>query len=247
VVTTIEGIGALGRVRRLVFSPRIVRTGSLLCLFLLAGCVSFRPDAASDHVARVELLALLQTLNADLLSHDSATLTLERWCGDHHLADPPRVLAKRIRDGEKPAPDEVRASLAVDAGEPVRYRHVQLVCGERVLSEADNWYVPSRLTADMNLRLDNSDEPFGKVVKPLGFQRRTLEAQLLWSPLAQGWELAPSSPAPPARDEALHIPPAILRHRAILYAANQQPFSEVVETYTSSLFDFGRWAGTARQ
>ena len=31
-----------------------------------------------EYVARVELLALLQCLNADLLSHDSATLTLER-------------------------------------------------------------------------------------------------------------------------------------------------------------------------
>ncbi|MGA0586972.1 hypothetical protein ACO2Q2_07570 [Dyella sp. KRB-257] len=41
------------------------------------------PDTA---LARTEALALLQTLNADLLSHDSATLTLERWCGAHGMA-----------------------------------------------------------------------------------------------------------------------------------------------------------------
>ena len=102
-------------------------------------------------------MALLQTLNADLLSHDSATLTLERWCRDHRLADPPRVVARRVRGADKAIPDELRASLAIDAGEPIAYRHVQLVCGDHVFSEADNWYVPSRLTADMNYQLDDTD------------------------------------------------------------------------------------------
>ncbi|MEO6216256.1 MAG: hypothetical protein ABIO86_09510 [Sphingomonas sp.] len=37
-------------------------------------------------LARVEALALLQSLNAALLSGDSATLTLDGWCTRHHLA-----------------------------------------------------------------------------------------------------------------------------------------------------------------
>ena len=32
-----------------------------------------------DRLGRVEALAVLQTLNAELLSHDSATATLEHW------------------------------------------------------------------------------------------------------------------------------------------------------------------------
>jgi hypothetical protein len=39
---------------------------------------------------------------------------------------------------------------------------VHLKCGERVLSEADNWYVPARLTKEMNQSLENSDIAFGR-------------------------------------------------------------------------------------
>jgi hypothetical protein len=143
-----------------------------------------------------------------------------------------------MRGDAKPIPPALRAQLALDAGEPLGYRHVQLMCGEHVLSDADNWYVPSRLTAEMNQRLDNSDEPFGKVVRTLGFQRRTLAADLLWSPLPSGWEMADASRG----HEALRIPDALLRHQAILYTSAQVPFSAVVETYTNQLLDFGPWS-----
>jgi len=219
----------------------LVPSLSALVPVILAGCASLPPANASGHVARVELLALLQTLNADLLSHDSATLTLERWCADHRLAEPPRILARRVRDVAKPVPDELRAVLKVDAEEPVAYRRVQLMCGSHVFSEADNWYVPGRLTADMNQRLNTTDEPFGKVVQPLHFQRRTLSAELLWSPLPPGWEM-PGTRAVPAVDRPpLRIPGAVLRHRAVLVDPAQQPFSAVVETYTNQLFAFGPW------
>ena len=184
------------------------------------------------------MLALLQTLNADLLSHDSATLTLERWCAEHLLAQPARIVARRVHEPAKPIPEELRVRLAIDAVQPLNYRHVQLTCGEHVLSEADNWYVPSRLTADMNRRLETTDEPFGKVVQALGFQRRTLTAQLLWSPLPAGWEMSAAAVEP----EPLHMPKAMLRHEAILYTSDWLPFSAVVETYTNELFDFGAWA-----
>ena len=47
-------------------------------------------------VGRLEALALIESLNADLLAHDSATLTIERWCADHRLADPARIVAERV-------------------------------------------------------------------------------------------------------------------------------------------------------
>lgn len=209
-------------------------------LVTMMGCASLPPSPADGYLARVELLALLQTLNADLLSHDSATLTLERWCADHHMAEPPRIVARRVREATKPIPVDLRALLKVDAGEPIGYRHVQLMCGAHVLSEADNWYVPSRLTVEMNQRLDTTDEPFGKVVQPLHFRRSTLSAELLWSPLPNGWEM--SAARPPAGDQsALRVPDAVMRHRAMLFDAAQVPFSAVVETYTNKIVDFGRW------
>ena len=106
------------------------------------------PPWQEGFTARLEALALLQTLNAELLSHDSATLTLDRWCAAHRLASPARIVAERERvDGAYQAPtDEQRQLLGVNAMETIRYRRVRLICGAHVLSEADNWYVPARLT-----------------------------------------------------------------------------------------------------
>jgi hypothetical protein len=87
---------------------------------------------------RLEALRLIESLNADLLAHDSATLTLERWCADHRLADPALIVAERVRNADKPASAEVRAALDVKPDEPLDYRRVRLKCGDRVLSEADN-------------------------------------------------------------------------------------------------------------
>jgi len=49
------------------------------------------------------------------------------------------------------------------------------------------------------------------------------------------------TPCAPLVRERLQIPQFVLRHRAVLYSSAQQPFSVVVENYTSALFDFRRW------
>jgi chorismate-pyruvate lyase len=214
------------------------RRSILLAATLLVGCASQPPSQSDNHLARVEILALLQTLNADLLSHDSATQTLERWCADHRLADPARIVVKRVRDADKPIPADLRSRLAPGGDETIGYRHVRLQCGDHVLSEADNWYLPRLLTAEMNRQLDTTGEPFGKIVRPLAFRRRTLSAELLWSPLPQRWEMIRASNRLAGESVPAHIPDAVLRHTAILYTSEQRPFSAVVETYTGHIFDF---------
>ncbi len=209
----------------------------LVWLALLAGPAA-APAAGQTlpgtFLARVEAQALLATLNADLLSHDSATLTLERWCGAHRLAADPRIHAQLQRDLDTPPTEAQRRELGVGADEPVRYRRVRLWCGDRVLSEADNWYVPRLLTPEMNRLLDETDTPFGRAVLALGFQRHTLAADLLWQPLPAGWETA----VPPAPVGDAPIPTEILRHRAVLTSRDGTPFCEVVETYQAAMFDF---------
>jgi len=189
-----------------------------------------------DATSRLEALALLQSLNAELLSHPSATLTLERWCGEHHLAPEAKIIAERVQGEDKPLPPEARNQLQIGADEAVRYRRVQLACGQHVLSEADNWYVPSRLTEAMNHQLDTTDTPFGKVVQPLHFRRQTLSAELLWSPLPQGWENAAALPG--STDATLAMPQHVLEHRAVLFDQSNRPFSLVVESYTSQVLAF---------
>ena len=152
-----------------------------------AGALAAEPAPwPNSFVGRLEALALIESLNADLLAHDSATLTLERWCADHRLADPALIVAERVHDVDKPATAEVRAALDVKPDEPLGYRRVRLKCGDRVLSEADNWYVPARLTPEMNHVLETTDTPFGKAVAALHFRRHTLSADLLLRPLPQG-------------------------------------------------------------
>ena len=222
-----------------------VRQGLALLLSpLLCALACHAQDAAAartpawpdSFVARVEALALLQTLNADLLGHDSATQTLERWCDAHRLAAPARIVAERVAGVDQAPSEQQRRELAVAPTVVVRYRKVRLVCGTMVLSEADNWYVPERLTPAMNRLLDTTDTPFGRAVQALHFQRHTLSATLLWSPLPQGWEM--SATAPRGALGKLPMPPRLLQHRAVLSLPDGTPFSEVVETYTSNVLAF---------
>jgi chorismate-pyruvate lyase len=208
---------------------------TLLLTTAIASAAELAPWADSL-VGRLEALALIESLNADLLAHDSATLTLERWCADHRLADPARIVAERVSDAAKPASAEVREALDVKPDEPLGYRRVRLKCGDRVLSEADNWYVPARLTPEMNHALETTDTPFGKAVAALHFRRHTLSADLLWRPLPKGWETG-AAPAPQEAG-ALTIPDHVLEHRAVLSTPEGEPFSEVVETYTGEVLAF---------
>jgi chorismate-pyruvate lyase len=214
-----------------------IACGIVLLWSTTAGAVDATEQArnwSANFVARVEALALLETLNAELLSNNSATLTLEHWCDIHHLASPPRIVAVRVLDVGKPVSPEQREELHVTPTEPVRYRRVRLECGSVVLSEADNWYVPSRLTPEMNKLLETTDTPFGRAVQPLHFQRRTLSAKVLWRPLPDGWEMSATSP-----DAAVVPMPAnLLEHRAILTLPDGTPFSEVVESYTANILGF---------
>jgi hypothetical protein len=212
--------------------------GTALILLLTTAIASAAEPAPwpDSLVGRLEALALLETLNADLLAHDSATLTIERWCADHRLADPARIVAERVSGADKPASAEVREALDVKPDEPLGYRRVRLKCGDHVLSDADNWYVPARLTPEMNHVLETTDTPFGKAVAALHFRRHTLSADLLWRPLPKGWEMR-ATPAPKEAG-ALTIPDHVLEHRAVLSTPDGEPFSEVVETYTGEVLAF---------
>lgn len=173
-----------------------------VCVFAVSACTA-SPDSPA-----------VERLRTDLLAGSSATQVLTQHCAKLKLASPPVIHA--VRDGvTEPAPPEVRALLKAAPDETVRYRRVRLMCGDHVLSEADNWYLPSRLTPEMNKRLDETDTPFGMVVRPLGFHRKTLEAS------------------------AVNSPATILRVEALLLTGSDVPFSLVVENYRSDLLEKG--------
>ncbi len=157
----------------------------------------------------------IERLRSDLRDNRSATRTLEAWCRTHHLGDPPVVRAL-VKSKTTVSSDSAEyATLGVGASETVRLRHVLLTCGACILSEARNWYVPARLTAEMNQRLDATDLPFGKVVACLDFERHTLASTLLWRP-----------------QSLCEVPEHLFENRAILtQGPDRLPFAVLVETY----------------
>ena len=212
---------------------------------LMAQDLSVPSQWPDTPTSRVEALAVLQTLNANLLSNASATLTLDRWCAAHKLAPAgSKILAQRVHGQDKPVDAHIRELLAVGPDDPIAYRRVRLACGDRVLSEADNWYVPARLTAEMNEALNTSDVAFGRAVQSLNFTRTNLSAKLLWAPLPDGWEMAADLPAPGTG--SLGLPPFVLEHHAVLKLPDGTPFSALVESYTRSVLDFSAPHATAQ-
>ncbi len=194
---------------------------------------SFWKNTSSD---RLKALALLETLHADLLAAKSATIVLEAWCKDHRQSPDPKIQAIRDPALQKPAPAEVKELLKVTPQESIRYRSVRLTCGKHIFSEADNWYVPERLTPVMNERLDKTDTPFGIAVKDLNFTRRTIGDERLWIPLDKGWEMKALTSH--TTHHRLEIPTYVLRTRATLSTPDHSTFSVVDESYRHDLFDF---------
>jgi chorismate-pyruvate lyase len=188
-------------------------------------------------LARVEALALIETLNASLLGAHTATSVLDKWCADHKMASDPAVRARLVIGMDKPVSTEQRQRLHIDATERVAYRHVELACGGHVLVEADNWYVPGRLGAEINHILAMTDTPFGRAVQDLNPVRENFSVEILWKPLPDGWELGPPPAERPAA--ALAIPWRLFQHRALVYNGAHEPFSEVSEIYTRELLAFG--------
>ena len=173
-----------------------IKCARIISMLWLSGCASSR----LDEFERV------------LAAQDSATAALSEWCKARAIAEPPMIRAEPVKAAPQ-ASAEVRRLLGASTTEPLAYRHVRLVCGDAVLSIADNWYVPSRLTADMNQALATTQTPFGKIIAPLGFRRERLSA---------------------TRGRSDACPPGtVLSHQARLRLPDGTPLALVTECYTA--------------
>jgi hypothetical protein len=218
--------------------------GAAAVLVFLCPPAAFAQDVRpwpDSFMGRLEVFALIEQLNGDLLAGRSATVTLEAWCAAHRMANPARLTAILDRGENNPATVGDRLALEVSPDEPIRHRHVRLACGTHFLSEAENWYVPSRLTPSMNHQLETTDTPFGRAVQDLHPVRQTLSVERLWSPLPEGWDRSQlSSVDPSANKGVLAIPLYLFRHRALLFDLQHHPIALVVESYSGEALRFPR-------
>ena len=116
--------------------------------------------------------AVATAIDQRLLAAASATGTLEAWCSERGIAPAGTPVVAALVPGQPSALGRAeRVRLGIGPGEPLGYRHVRLSCGGVLLSEAENWFVPARLTAEMRRLLAETDTPFGTVIRPLAPKR----------------------------------------------------------------------------
>lgn len=191
------------------------------------GSLAFRVnknDFAEPLERALVLYAAAGLLSSSILTNDSATKALESWCKAHNLAPDPTVRAERGPLPAKPPNADQLKTLQVTNPADVKYRYVRLRCGDVLLSEAENWYVHTRLTSEMNRTLDTTDTAFGTVVRPLNPTRRTLgSVQWPWKVLPVDWDndtlLDLRAYTTENKDQAGHDPDRdLFQHQAVLTA-----------------------------
>jgi chorismate-pyruvate lyase len=162
--------------------------------------------------------AQYDAFEAELNAGPTATSSLQRWCEKHGVSG--TVTAEVDRGAERNPSAATYLRLQVKPDEQVAYRRVKLGCGGHVLSEAENWYVPARLTPAMNEALDKGDTPFGAVIAPLVPKREVISSERLWADGA--------------------APEDILRNRGLVLDHEGRPLAEVSETYKRTALEIGR-------
>lgn len=85
---------------RTAWAPRFALIVSLWAPAPL-GLAQTAPTRLDTYESRLEMLALTQTLNAEILASSSATQSLEKWCRDHKMADDPIIVARVIAGIDK--------------------------------------------------------------------------------------------------------------------------------------------------
>jgi len=155
-----------------------------------------------------------------LLESHSASAVLADWIlGADEAAH--RLAARKLQSQECPATADQRARLAVTEPKALHHRRVCLVAAGRVLSVADNWYVPARLSSDMLARFIHGVTPFGAAIVELGPRRKTLSVERI----AHLEELV----------EGERPPAWLLKVRALVIDRHDRPLCEVSETYSRNI------------
>lgn len=159
---------------------------------------------------RAEAASALRDLSDSIPGAETSFEALERWCEAHHLASAPITFEKSGQgDGRYPYRIALYA-LALRPEECLQTRRTLVCHGDRLLCEAADWYVPSRLPPYIRIALQAASIPFGVAVRRLSRSRRTMSVQIVDSPSA---------------------PAAVLEHDAVLLDSKSVPLGLVCERY----------------
>lgn len=166
------------------------------------------------------LAMLARALNDRLVAGPTVTRALRDWCGGRGLSDGRINVELLPQSGRVPPDAEALRWLRLEGIETATHRRVRIFCDDLEIAEADNWYVPQRLTHAMNTLLETTDIPFGTVVEPLRPWRRTVGAVL---PESGTGALAPAPDM------------TVLEHRAVMADHADRPLCVVHERFEAAL------------
>jgi hypothetical protein len=204
-----------------------------------AGASGIFPAHQGNIFHAVVVTTLINDFMTLLRNNASATAALEQWCESRLQAfgspAQARVIAECDRLATKPLNAVSRARLEVSPTEPINFRHVRLCCLGRTLLEADNWYVPSRLTQAMNYSLETTDMPFGRVVRTLNFNRTILNSNRLLSTHATD---PTNRDQQQARREQNIDSETVVEDQALIRRSDGVVISFVIESYKHDLLTF---------
>lgn len=183
----------------------------------------FANNCASEQEC-ADLDTLRRRLSDRLLASRSATAALQSWCEEHGIGQG-KIAVVHLPPARQPAVDDyVLDALMLTKQETISVRRVRLERGRVCLSEADNWFVPERLTKLMVQTLATTNIPFGRVIEHVKPFRRTIHIRFLPDLINGGAQTA---------DLADAIP--IFEHTAVVHRADGTPVSVVHEVYRSTL------------
>lgn len=195
-------------------SPRRSRIPTRMRLFCMAGLL-LASTTAQAHSGQANPHGITPrpstpaTLAHELEQRDSATAALQQHCS--------QLITARLLDrhASPVLQRDARQTLQVPPTTQLEIRHVQLLCGSQVRSEAWNLYLPERLTPQARHLLANTHIPFGKAIGEKNFIRQRLGSHFT------------------------NLPPGIdLENRAILRRrTNEQGFAYLIERYTTAALD----------
>ncbi|ABE39330.1 hypothetical protein [Rhodopseudomonas pseudopalustris] len=168
-----------------------------------------------------------------LQGHDTATAALVAWCRryDGRGADD---LAVTLLSDRVAQPGEYQGPLRPCAGETIQCRRVLLRWGQRVVSEAENWYVPQRLPVAIRRMLAEGALPFGAVVAEL-MPRRTTTTMLRCEQIAGGGREAAELLEQLARAQVFSPPEAFVLHVHAMMTVSGVMLADVREHYRREL------------
>ena len=169
-----------------------------------------------------EKASRLQRFREGLNLSRTATAFLNDWLYEEFGVIDAELCIDILQTETDPVCEALLRLLDVEQPADLAYRRVVISHDSVALSEAQNWYVPKRLTVEMRRAIARTRQPFGHIVGPIVAHRDELPRMTQAS--------IPDSPKPRCKAP-------ILECSALLRRSDDKPISLVREWYTSAIVE----------